>query len=115
MRSRNVPFVPGVERRSRNRSQMPPAAAQPPADADHWAQLGRERAEQAARIDAGLDSSLREAAAGLLDSVAEYPETLAEGWMEKYGEAAPVSAFVAYQGAFLARLREMAPVAQVEA
>lgn len=79
---------------------------------DRWAQMGRERAERAARIDAGLDSTLREAAAGLLWTIGDAPEVLAEGFAETHGSDAPISAFIGYASAFLGRLREMAPTGE---
>ena len=90
----------------RTRSASPfrrPAAVQP-----DWAQRGRERAERSARITAGLDHSLAEAAADLLHTVGDGPEILIEMWQDQYGGRS-LDAFAAYQRGYLERLREMAP------
>jgi hypothetical protein len=82
------------------------------APASRYTLLGRERAEHAARLDAGTDSSLQDAASDLLCAVAQYPGILAEGWAEEHGERGPVAALVEYETGFLSRLCELAPQAE---
>ena len=97
-----VKRAPVANRRALRR----PVAVQP-----DWAQRGRERAEVAARINAGLDHSLAEAAEDLLRTVGEGPEVLVEMWQDRYG-GRDLSAFAAYQLGYLERLREMVPTAE---
>lgn len=84
----------------------------PAVNVSRWTQLGRREADQHARVEAGLDGTLREAAKYLLSLLGEDPEILAEGWMEQHGTSAPIVAFAAYQDAYLSHLREMAPRAE---